>query len=58
MSIIHCCQLPLISELLRVNARPLIDMLPDGTTFVYTSERAAIDGLKRAVAEGRVDILG
>ncbi|KZP34552.1 hypothetical protein FIBSPDRAFT_881072 [Athelia psychrophila] len=41
----------------RSNAKPLIEMHPDATSFQYMSERAAIDGLKKAVAEGRVQIL-
>lgn len=41
----------------RSNVKPHIAMIPDGTAFSYASESAAISGLKKAVAEGRVEIL-
>lgn len=47
--------LPMI--IIRSNVKPHIHMIPDGTVFAYESEIAAIQGLKTAVAEGRVQIL-
>lgn len=43
--------------MIRSNVKPQIDANPETTVFMYASKHAAIEGLKKAVAEGEVQIL-